>query len=90
MGIETRRISIRDQKTRWGSASSKRNLNFNWRITRMPEEIFDYIVIHELAHLSELNHSKRFWAIVDKHCPDFRTHRLWLRDNGRRYHRSLL
>lgn len=76
------RIFIRNQKTRWGSCSQKRNLNFNWRLVMAPPDVLDYIIIHELMHLIELNHSKKFWRLVAGVCPDYQTHRAWLRKNG--------
>lgn len=79
--VSFNRISIKDQKTKWGSCSSKRNLNFNWRLVLCPQEIFDYIVIHEVCHLLEMNHSPRFWAHVAKQCPKYQEYRKWLRNN---------
>ncbi len=76
------RISIRDQKTRWGSCSSKGNLNFNWRLLMAPIGVLRYVVIHELTHLNELNHSKKFWALLADRCPDFREHEAWLKEHG--------
>jgi len=65
------RISIRNQRTRWGSCSSKKNLNFNYRILFLPKRIADYIIIHELFHLKEMNHSRRFWNLVAEAVPDY-------------------
>jgi len=76
------RIAIRNQKTRWGSCSNGRNLNFNWRLLMAPLEIVEYIVVHELAHLEEMNHSKSFWRIVASRCPEYKQHNKWLRVNG--------
>ena len=81
MGVSYGRISIREQKTRWGSCSSQGNLNFNWRLIFAPENVLDYVVVHELAHRKEMNHSKAFYAIVESVLPDYRV-RKWLRDNG--------
>lgn len=82
MGVTYQRIAIRDQKTRWGSCSSKGNLNFNWRLVLAPVSVLDYVVVHELAHRREMNHSSRFWSIVEEIMPDYQTHRRWLRDQG--------
>lgn len=81
-GFNHGRIAIRDQKSRWGSCSRQGNLNFNWRLLLAPLAVLDYIVIHELAHLKEGNHSPRFWALVAEKCPDYRSHRTWLRQHG--------
>lgn len=76
------RITIRDQKTRWGSCSAGGTLSFNWRLMLAPPAVLDYVVIHELCHLTHMNHSKAFWALVESVCPDYRTHRKWLKDHG--------
>ncbi|MCU0680470.1 MAG: M48 family metallopeptidase, partial [Planctomycetes bacterium] len=65
------KISIKNQGTRWGSCSSKGNINFNYKILFMPKEMSDYIIVHELCHLKELNHSKNFWNLVAKFIPDY-------------------
>ena len=76
-------VFIKDQKTRWGSCSEQKNLNFNWRLVMAPLAVLDYVVVHELMHLLELNHSKRFWALVEGVCPDYKAHRDWLKKNGK-------
>ena len=82
IGVSYDRITIRSQHTRWGSCSAKGNLNFNCLLMLCPEAVQDYVVIHELCHRKELNHSAAFWAEVEKHCPDYRIHRKWLKENG--------
>jgi len=79
MGVSPRRVFLKNQRTRWGSCSSRGNLNFNRALAAAPAEVLDYVVIHELAHLLEMNHSRRFWAIVERWCPGQRSHRAWLR-----------
>lgn len=76
------RISIRGQKTRWGSCSAKGTLSFNWRLMLAPPAVLDYVVVHELCHLTHMDHSKDFWALVERVCPDYRTHRKWLKEHG--------
>ena len=75
----------RFQQTRWGSCSSRGNLNFNWRLLLMPERVMDYVIVHELAHRREMNHSAAFWQIVETYLPDYRERRQWLKENGVRY-----
>ena len=79
MKVTYGRITIRDQKTRWGSCSSRGNLNFNWRLLLMPERVMDYVIVHELAHRREMNHSAAFWQIVETYLPDYRERRQRLR-----------
>lgn len=81
MGVQYGRITIRNQRTRWGSCSSRRNLNFNCLLMLVPPEVRDYVIVHELCHLKEMNHSARFWAEVEKIVPGYREHRKWLKDN---------
>ena len=80
MGISYGRITIREQKTRWGSCSGRGNLNFNWKLTLMPPEILDYVVVHELAHRKEMNHSRDFWKIVEQVLPDYQKRRKRLKE----------
>ena len=76
------RISIRDQKTRWGSCSARGTLSFNWRLMLAPPTIADYVIVHELCHLTYMNHSADFWRKVESVYPDYRTARKWLKDHG--------
>ena len=80
--VEAGPISIRDQRTRWGSCSSSGALSFNWRLLLGPPELLDYVVWHEACHLVVLDHSPRFWALLEQHRPDYREPRDWLRRNG--------
>ncbi len=82
MGVKYGRITVRHQVSRWGSCSSKSNLNFNCLLMLCPENVRDYVIIHELCHLKELNHSPKFWAEVEKYCPDYRACKQWLKNNG--------
>ena len=82
VGVTYGRVTIRAQKTRWGSCSGEGNLNFNCLLMLTPPEIRDYVVIHELCHRKEMNHSARFWGEVEKLCPHYRQHRQWLKQNG--------
>ena len=83
VGVSYGRITIRHQKTRWGSCSGKGNLNFNCLLMLAPETVRDYVVVHELCHLLEMNHSSRFWALVEKNMPDYKESRAWLRTHGK-------
>ena len=76
------KITLRRQKTRWGSCSSKKNLNFNWQLVYFEPKIIDYVIIHELAHLTHMNHSKNFWQLVEKYDPEYKKHVGWLKRNG--------
>ena len=82
LGVTYGRITIRSQHTRWGSCSARGNLNFNCLLMLCPEEVRDYVILHELCHRKELNHSPAFWAEVEKACPGYRSQRQWLKENG--------
>ncbi|MFA6029086.1 MAG: M48 family metallopeptidase [Elusimicrobiota bacterium] len=82
VGVRCRRVSIKDQRTLWGSCSAKGHLSFNWRLVLAPPEVLDYVVIHELCHILELNHSKKFWHLVNGHCPEHKLRRRWLKDHS--------
>lgn len=82
MNVRYGRITIRNQKTRWGSCSGKGNLNFNCLLMLAPEKVVDYVVVHELCHLIEMNHSKAFWEQVERVMPDYKKYRQWLKEHG--------
>jgi hypothetical protein len=82
IGVSPTRITIRDARTRWGSCSPTGALSFSWRLLMAPPAVLDYLVVHELCHLKRADHSPRFWALVEAHCPGFRARRAWLRDHG--------
>lgn len=75
-------VRIKNVKSRWGSCSSKRNLNFNWRLVMAPPEVLDYVVVHELCHLRQMNHSAAFWSLVEEILPDYKRRRDWLKTCG--------
>lgn len=82
LGVSYGRITIRNQKSRWGSCSAKGNLNFNCLLVKAPEDIRDYVIVHELCHRVEMNHSRQFWKLVENVLPDFRERRKWLKEQG--------
>ncbi len=82
MGVTYGRITIRNQVSRWGSCSAKGNLNFNCLLMLCPAEVMDYVVVHELCHLKEMNHSKKFWSLVERFCPEYKQHKKWLKEQG--------
>lgn len=82
MNVGYEGLAVRNQRTRWGSCSPKQNLSFNWRLIMAPPEIAEYVVVHELAHLREQNHTKRFWRIVREQLPDYRERANWLEKHG--------
>lgn len=82
MGVSYNKITIKCQKSRWGSCSSKKNLNFNCLLMLTPNDVIDYIIVHELCHLKEMNHSKRFWNEVKTVLPNYEESHKWLKENG--------
>jgi len=82
LGVGYTTLTVRGQRTRWGSCSRSGALSFNWRLMLAPEAVLDYVVWHEVCHLVVHDHSPRFWALVGSHCPDYREHANWLRRNG--------
>lgn len=80
------RVAVRNQRRCWGSCTSLKNLNFSYRILFLPPELADYIIVHELCHLKELNHSPRFWALVAETIPNYQLHRKALREYDRATH----
>ena len=84
VGVDYGRVTVRCQRTKWGSCSARGNLNFNCLLMLCPPEVLDYVVVHELCHRKELNHSPRFWAEVERVMPDYKKHRDWLKQNGSR------
>lgn len=89
MGVKFRRISIRDQRSRWGSCSASGDLSYSWRLILAPEYVLDYVAAHEVAHLRFLDHSPRFWRLVLTHCPNAARAKNWLRIHGQDVHRVL-
>lgn len=79
--LEYKRVTLRNQKSRWGSCSGKKNLNFNWKLVMAPIEVIDYVVVHEMCHLSQMNHSAKFWNLVAEKIPNYKDIRKWLKDN---------
>ena len=82
LGVSFRLIEVRDQRTRWGSCSTRGTLSFNWRLVLAPFAVLDYVVVHELCHLREPSHSRRFWQLVESRRPEWRAQRDWLRSHG--------
>ena len=82
LGVRYAAVTIRNQRTRWGSCSTTGAMSFNWRLLLAPEEVLDYVVWHEACHLVVMDHSRRFWSLVERHGPGYRAPRRWLRDNG--------
>ena len=82
IGVTYGKITLRQQKTRWGSCAANGNLNFNWLLILAPPGVLDYVVVHELCHRREMNHSQAFWKEVEAILPDYRERQKWLKDNG--------
>lgn len=82
MNVDYEQLQIRNQRTKWGSCSTSGIIGLNWRLMMAPSEIIDYIIIHELAHLQEPNHTDAFWALVSQHDPEYKQHATWLDEHG--------
>jgi hypothetical protein len=87
LGVTVRRVSVRDQSSRWGSCSSTGVLSYSWRLVLAPPFVLNYLAVHEVAHLIEMNHSPRFWRLVHRHCPDVHRAKTWLDIHGTDLHR---
>lgn len=87
MGVSFRSLTVRDQKSRWGSCSSAGDLSYSWRLILTPEHVLDYVTAHEVAHLKHMNHGRNFWALVKAHCTHADQARAWIRRNGIEVHR---
>ena len=81
MGVEYNNITIKDQRTLWASCSGKKNINYSYRIIKMPLAVQDYLIVHELSHLVHMNHGQEYWQLVAQYCPDYNHHRKWLNEN---------
>ena len=86
LGVKAHAITLRDTRSRWGSCTSQGRLMYSWRLVMAPEVVLDYVAAHEVAHLLEMNHSARYWAHVKRVCPDYASHRAWLRRHGETLH----
>ena len=82
IGVTPTKVAIRDQRTRWGSCSGRGAIHYSWRLIMSPSSVMDYVVVHELCHLRQPNHSQAFWDLVAAHVPDYSDRRRWLKDNG--------
>jgi predicted metal-dependent hydrolase len=86
LGREASAITLRDTRSRWGSCTAQGRLSFSWRLAMAPPEVLDYVAAHEAAHLVEMNHAPRYWAVVERILPDYQSHRVWLKSEGRKLH----
>lgn len=82
IGVDFQSIKVSDLKYRWGSCTPKNNLNFNWRLIKAPLHVIEYVIVHELAHLKESNHTQRFWSIIKTQIPRYNEAKTWLKENG--------
>lgn len=89
MGVSYGNVTIRSQRTLWGSCTAHGNLNFNCLLVNAPKEVMDYVIIHELSHRVHMNHSKAFWDVVEKFCPEYKVHRKWLKVHGETFLKRL-
>jgi predicted metal-dependent hydrolase len=87
LGVAARRVTVRDQSSRWGSCSTAGALSYSWRLILAPPFVLDYLAAHEVAHLVEMNHSRRFWRVVERICPAAHAAKVWLDANGPDLHR---
>ena len=89
LDVKYNKISIKDTVTRWGSCSIDKNLSFSWRLVLAPRNVMEYVVVHEVCHLIEMNHSSKFWKLVYKMCPDYFESKIWLKKNGKKLHQYI-
>lgn len=82
IGVHCTKLTLRSAKTRWGSCSSEKHIMINWKLIMAPEEVLDYVVVHELCHILQMNHSKDFWALVERYMPDWKEKKAWLKEHG--------
>jgi predicted metal-dependent hydrolase len=88
--LQFSKIRLTNNKTKWGSCNSKGVLSFNWRLVFATKEVLDYLIVHEMSHLTHMNHSKKFWNLVEKIYPNYKTAKLWLKQNGKKLHLYLV
>jgi hypothetical protein len=81
-GVDAKQVTVRNQRSRWGSCSSTGTISLNWRLVQTPDFVRDYIIYHELMHLKEMNHSQRFWDRVKEVCPTWEEAERWIKQNG--------
>jgi hypothetical protein len=82
LGFPLQRVTVRDQRTKWGACSASGSVSINWRLALAPPEVLEYVILHELCHLRELNHSSKFWALLSSLRPGYECERAWLKENG--------